>query len=190
MLSMAAIRGRASRQRRRKAGSTGEAAGEWDKTTPHRALRQALDAEEYERAARIRDELGRERVRVELSVSAANSAFYSAFSSRSVDAMENVLSRSDDVRVVHPGMSEVTGQSDVRASWRSMLRHSIHTNARITPERVCISVRDGKLAIVTCEEVAETDSGTGRLAATNIFEHDDELGKWLLLQHHASNITG
>lgn len=171
-------------------GADGGLEDEEDQKSTRIDLQNAIEAEEYETAAQIRDVHGRAKVSAELEVSAANKRFYAAFSKGDIQSLTNLLSNSDSVRVIHPSTAEVRGFEDVHASWSLMLRESLSSGASIACVHEDVHVSpDTFTAFVTCEEVAVTDSGTGRLAATNVFEYDASQAEWKLMHHHASPIT-
>ena len=67
-----------------------------------------------------------------------------------------------------------------------LLRFSI-TNTKVR-------IFDNKIAVVVCLENIETTLANGQaikigIIATNIFERNEQLNKWLLIHHHGSPIT-
>jgi ketosteroid isomerase-like protein len=111
------------------------------------------------------------------AVLAANLAFYQAFTSQDVPAMEALWARRAPVSCTHPGWVALTGRGAVLESWRSILQN---------PEAPHVMCHDdtaflhGDVAIVLCEE----ELADGHLSATNIFVKED--GEWRLVHHQAS----
>ena len=54
-------------------------------------------------------------------VIAANEAFYTAFRSRNMAAMEAIWSKDASASVIHPGWPGINGRKAVMASWKSIL---------------------------------------------------------------------
>src|SRR5262245_5599596 len=61
----------------------------------------------------------------------ANAAFYAAFGTRDIKAMEDVWSRDQPVSCIHPGWPVVHGRTEVMASWSGILAN------RNAPRIVC-----------------------------------------------------
>lgn len=114
------------------------------------------------------------------AVLSANLAFYHAFTTRDVAAMEAIWAAEATVVCVHPGWTPVVGRAAVLQSWRNIL---------INPEAPHVACHDdrafvyGETALVICEE--ELDDG--HLIATNSFVR--ERGRWRMIHHQASPIV-
>lgn len=112
-------------------------------------------------------------------VLAANDAFYAAFASGDLDAMEAVWSRAAPVSCCHPGWEPLLGRAQVMASFRAIIGNG--------PPPVRVSEASahivGDAAWVICVETLPT----GRLAATNLFVR--EAGRYRLVLHHAGPIA-
>jgi len=111
---------------------------------------------------------------------AANRAFYHAFSSRDLGAMDMLWARSVPVLCIHPGWPPLVDRAAVLSSWRDILKNPASPKAYSRNDRAFIY---GTTAVVICEEVLDG----GVLAATNIFV--DELGSWRLVHHQASPVA-
>jgi ketosteroid isomerase-like protein len=112
-------------------------------------------------------------------VRAANQAFYEAFRSGDLAAMDAVWARRIDVACAHPGWGALVGRDRVMASWRGIFDNE-------PPPVRCAEVRVhllGEVAFVTCEERLP---GV-RLLATNLFVLED--GAWRMVHHHAGMIA-
>jgi ketosteroid isomerase-like protein len=111
------------------------------------------------------------------AVLAANLAFYQAFTSHDVAAMEALWARRAPVSCTHPGWEALMGRGAVLESWRSILENPE------APHVMChddIALLHGDVAIVLCEE----ELADGNLSATNVFVKED--GEWRLVHHQAS----
>jgi len=107
----------------------------------------------------------------------ANAAFYAAFGTRDMEAMDDVWSRDQPVSCIHPGWPVLHGRSEVISSWAGIL------SGRNPPRIVCRSERAeliGNVAIITCVEVI---NGRETLAATNVFVKS--ASRWGMVHHQA-----
>lgn len=111
----------------------------------------------------------------------ANEAFYQAFASRDVGAMDEIWARGASVACIHPGWHVLTGRERVMASWVAILQNSDSPAIQCQDPEVFLH---GDLAFVVCYEVIGEDF----LIATNIFIRED--GAWRMLHHHACPTTG
>ncbi|MDA7946021.1 MAG: nuclear transport factor 2 family protein [Hyphomicrobiaceae bacterium] len=109
-------------------------------------------------------------------VLAANEAFYVAFRSKDLDAMDAIWAKKTKVSVIHPGWNTLVGRDEVMASWHRIIKSGgapeIHA---IQP----IVLLTGASAVVLCYEKADGSY----LAATNVFVQED--GAWRMIHHHA-----
>lgn len=145
------------------------------------ALANAVGAEDYTKAAALRDELQSLRVDEDVAVLAANSRFYEAFSTRDLKMMAD-LWRADGDQVIcsHPGFPPVLGHELVMSSWKQIFSG---IDDQIRPSDVHVRLlQGGASALVTCIEQIG-DSGSSKLIATNIFEKSDN--GWRMVLHHA-----
>jgi len=114
------------------------------------------------------------------AIIAANAAYYRAFSTGDVAAMDHIWA-DDGVSCVHPGWTPLIGRAAVVESYRNILT---------SPNRVRIAHREDT-AIVTGEEgrvvCIEIVEGTALLAATNFFRRVG--GAWRMVHHQASPIA-
>jgi ketosteroid isomerase-like protein len=109
-------------------------------------------------------------------VLAANSAFYEAFRTRDLAAMEQLWARALPVAVIHPGWPALHGRPAVLESWQRILGNAG------SPEITCARARAyllGEVAFVICNERLSD----GDLVATNVFAR--EAGRWRLVHHQA-----
>ena len=117
----------------------------------------------------------------EVSVLAANAAFYEAFTTSDVKKMQDLWAVGDDVSCIHPGHPTIAGSSAVINSWRALFSTGNMPPLRATRQKVVLR---GNVAWVTCQESAGDEPSS--LEAINVFERRD--GKWLMCHHHASPV--
>jgi ketosteroid isomerase-like protein len=130
--------------------------------------------------ARERTVIGGGAVSDGVAVTFANEAFYAAFASRDLAAMNDAWSRRADVTCLHPGWPPIVGRGEVMKSWRSILLGP--SPPVITCHRPATYLF-GDVAYVICfEQLGETV-----LVATNIFVRED--ATWRLVHHQAGPTT-
>ncbi len=113
------------------------------------------------------------------SVLFANEIFYVAFSSRDMEAMENIWARDTQPTCVHPGWQPLVGRRQVIESWRNILEGGEAPNVTCSGAR---AFRAGEAAYVTCTEHLARST----LIATNIFLR--EAGQWKIIHHQAGAV--
>jgi ketosteroid isomerase-like protein len=116
----------------------------------------------------------------EPTVRFANEAFYTAFLSRDLAAMDEVWSRRSTVTCVHPGWAPLIGRDRVMGSWQAILGNPQSPRIHCRDARVVLL---GDIAYVVCYE--ELDKATF-LVATNVFARED--GTWKLVHHQAGAV--
>jgi ketosteroid isomerase-like protein len=121
------------------------------------------------------------------AVGEANQAFYKAFESLDIKALEEAWVRGDHVKCVHPGWPLLTGWAAVRKSWERIFTSTESIQFILTDVQIQVS---GRLGWVTLTEnilsgVGENMSTTSVLA-TNLFERTED--GWHIIHHHASHI--
>jgi hypothetical protein len=110
---------------------------------------------------------------------AANAAFYAAFASGDLAAMDALWAKSAPVACCHPGWEPLLGRASVLASWRAIFESG-------APPVRCEDASGlllGEVALVICTEVLQA----GTLAATNVFVREE--GRLRLVHHHAGPVA-
>ena len=125
-------------------------------------------------------------------VSKVNAEFYHAFESLSIETMDKLWKHDENVICIHPGWDLFTGWLAIRESWITIFENTEIIKFTITNTK--IRTFNNKVAVVVCLENIETTSANGRVIkigviATNIFERNEQLNQWLLIQHHGSPVT-
>jgi ketosteroid isomerase-like protein len=110
---------------------------------------------------------------------AANAAYYRAFATRDLAAMETLWAE-DGVTCVHPGWPVLVGRAPILRSYRDIFRNPSQEAVSAREERLVVDGADGRVFCV--EEV-----GGGLLLATNWFRAIE--GRWRLLHHQASPLA-
>ncbi|WOH08132.1 hypothetical protein DCAR_0727569 [Daucus carota subsp. sativus] len=156
-----------------------------NKQSLERELQNAIDEENYARAAKIRDSLRNLQEDSKASVLAANAQFYNSFRNGDLVTMQALWSKGDNVCVVHPGVSGISGYDLVMGSWEFVWA-DYEFPLQIEVKDVQVNVR-GDLGYVTCIEMVKTKGKSwGRQFATNVFEKIN--GQWFMCIHHASYV--
>eukprot|EP00899_Mesostigma_viride_P000571 jgi/Mesvir1/10514/Mv21762-RA.1 len=148
-------------------------------------LNEAIAQEDYEAAARLRDELRESENRAEAAVLDVNRRFYDAFQSCDREAMGTLWDKQGEVHCIHPAAMCIAGYDEVMSSWEMVFSAGANSLA-ISLDDVQVNVA-GDMAYVTCIEVVRSTNGSkGRLMGTNIFKRRPE--GWFMVLHHASQI--
>lgn len=109
----------------------------------------------------------------------ANDAFYAAFVSADVHAMDALLAKKNPVSCIHPGAPILINRTIVMESWRSIFKGD---EAPVVVPYEATAMVVGDMGWVTClEQVGEAVA-----AATNIFVKED--GQWKMT-HHQAGVT-
>lgn len=114
------------------------------------------------------------------AILAANAAFYSAFSTGTIEELAQLWADGEDISCIHPGWPALVGRSAVIGSWRDIL---LGPNR---PHIICqepYAIVTGDTGRVLCVEVI----GQLALAATNHFKRVDRA--WRLVHHQSSPIA-
>ena len=110
-----------------------------------------------------------------------NAAFYEAFASRDIEAMDELWARGVEVACVHPGWQALHGRDEVMASWRAILlggnAPDIHCEAA-----TALPLGDSA-GLVVCTERIEGEA----LVATNTFVREG--GLWHVAHHQSGPLS-
>lgn len=118
------------------------------------------------------------------AVTAANDAFYRAFESGELAAMDRVWEHSERVSCTHPGMPAVHGWDAVRRSWQAILGGGAVPQFIVTEERVTVV---GDAAWVVGVENMILPGGSGAGSVVNTFVRGGR--GWLMVGHHGAPIS-
>lgn len=125
-----------------------------------------------------------------LMVLEVNSEFYHAFEDLSIEKMDRLWKHDDNIVCIHPGWDLFTGWLAVRESWMTIFHNTEMIKFIIT--NIKIRIFDN-IAIVVCFENIQTSVNRQTVrfgvAATNIFEYNNENREWLLIHHHGSSVS-
>ena len=106
----------------------------------------------------------------------ANDAFYAAFGTGDIDAMNAVWAGDAPCVCLHPGATPIFDRAEIMRSWSHILADPGVREMQMHSARVV--VYDG-FALVTCFE----SMAGGTLVALNAFIRED--GQWRMISHQA-----
>jgi ketosteroid isomerase-like protein len=110
----------------------------------------------------------------------ANAAFYRAFATGDLDAMESLWARRAPVACTHPSGETLQGRVQVLAAWRALFGGG---GPPPIVSRDATAYPLGEAGFVTCIEAVPG----GTLAATNVFAREE--GRFRIVHHHAAPIA-
>lgn len=105
----------------------------------------------------------------------ANEAFYNAFTTSDLTAMDALWARDTHVTCVHPGWHALTTRENIIESWRQMFAAGSTSVICRGPE-VFVT---GEVALIICYE----QLSDAVLVATNIFRRQSD--EWRMVHHQA-----
>jgi len=101
-------------------------------------------------------------------VSFVNEAFYLAFESKDIAAMENIWADQEDLYCLHPGWHPLTGRKDIIESWTRILTNTAQPQISFdSPQYLRIS--DNSVAVICFERSPQQN-----MIATNIYRKSSE----------------
>lgn len=114
---------------------------------------------------------------------AAERAFYQAFTDRDLTAMKAVWVDAPRAACVHPGSGLLLGTDAIMSSWRDIFSGTSAPRVRVT---VVQSWADTRTAVHIVEEHIESSDQdrSATVIATNLYERVQQ--GWLMRVHHAS----
>ena len=136
-------------------------------------------------------EVAREKAQVEK----ANAAFYAAFETADLDAMQDLWLDDPETLCVHPGALPVRGTPAINRSWALIMANTPYIQFFLTDVEVSLLTSEGRdVSSVTCTENVltageHTDPGSfggAKAVATNVFVRTAD--GWRLWIHHASPV--
>lgn len=110
----------------------------------------------------------------------ANAAFYKAFASRDVAAMDELWAKKAPVVCIHPGWPPLMGREAVLEGWRRILSNPSQPALQMMAPRVTLW---GDVALVLCFEKVEDQY----LIASNLFVREGKA--WRLSHHQAGPVA-
>ena len=115
---------------------------------------------------------------VKAQVEAANTAFYTAFETADLDAMQDLWLDDPETLCVHPGALPVRGTPAINRSWALIMANTPYIQFFLT---------DVEVSVLTADENTDRDSfGGAKAVATNVFVRTPD--GWRLWIHHASPV--
>ena len=120
-------------------------------------------------------------------VTQTNEAFYKAFESLDVAAMDQVWAHQEYVTCIHPGWSIRVGWPAVRDSWVVIFNNTFSMEFQLTELQVQVAA---DVAWVICTENITSRVGeatqNSQVVATNLYERIGET--WKIIHHHGSHL--
>ena len=120
-------------------------------------------------------------------VTQTNEAFYKAFESLDVAAMDQVWAHQEYVTCIHPGWSIRVGWPAVRDSWVVIFNNTFSMEFQLTELQVQVAA---DVAWVICTENITSRVGeatqNSQVVATNLYERIGE--NWKIIHHHGSHL--
>lgn len=122
------------------------------------------------------------------AVREANVSFYRAFETLDIKRMDDIWSKEDYIKCIHPGWHVRIGWGEIRDSWVLIFNHTraIKFSIDLLDVRVV-----GDWACVVCLESISTQEQEawidGKVLATNLFEWHG--GQWRIFHHHGSPLV-
>ncbi len=120
-------------------------------------------------------------------VTRTNEAFYKAFESLDVSAMDRVWAHQEYITCIHPGWSIRIGWPAVRDSWVVIFNNTFSMEFQLTELQVQVAA---DVAWVICTENITSRVGdatqNSRVVATNLYERIGD--EWKIIHHHGSHL--
>lgn len=115
------------------------------------AMQAAVKAEDFKKAATIRDFLQARKFEGEMGILSANQEFFAAFKARDIERMSNLWHSGDHSCCIHQAKRPVHGHQAVMESWTRAFRERKRRNADYTTQSVVIRDNIGRI-VVTSEK--------------------------------------
>jgi len=97
-------------------------------------------------------------------VSFVNEAFYLAFESKDVTAMENIWADQEQMYCLHPGWHPLTGRKDIIESWTRILANTAQPQISFDSPKY-LSISRDSVAVICFERSPQQN-----MLATNIYQ--------------------
>ena len=101
-------------------------------------------------------------------VSFVNEAFYLAFESKDLSAMESIWADREDIYCLHPGWHPLTGRKNILESWARILSNEAQPQISFDSPKFMPTGPDS-VAVICFERAPQQN-----LIATNIYQRDEE----------------
>ena len=122
------------------------------------------------------------------AIAQANQAFYHAFETLKIEAMEQVWAKDADIQCGHPGWRILRGWGPVMESWKRIFENTPSMQFALTDVNIQVS---GEVAWVTLyENLNSSIQGQNFSAAiltTNVFQKTAD--GWRMILHHGSSVA-
>lgn len=157
--------------------------------TLRQELAAAVSAESFAKAALLRDEIAALKHDTEVQVQIANAEFYEALRAHDEKAMQRIWADgplSSFCTRPYDGFPQLHSREAILQCW---LEVSSDKLIHVSDAR-CVVLRGGQSAVVQCvERRLGKGPGDGAIAATNIFELDEESDTWRLVLHQSMPVS-
>ena len=110
-------------------------------------------------------------------VSFVNEAFYLAFESKDLSAMENIWADQDDMYCLHPGWHPLRGRKHILESWARILSNEAQPQISFDSPRF-MQIALNSVAVICFERGPQQN-----LIATNIYQIND--GRFQMILHQS-----
>ena len=122
------------------------------------------------------------------AIAQANQAFYRAFETLKIEAMERVWARDGDIQCGHPGWRILRGWGPVMESWKRIFENTPSMQFTLTDVNIQVS---GEVAWVTLYENLNSSiqgqSYSAAILTTNVFQKTAD--GWRMILHHGSSVS-
>jgi len=118
----------------------------------------------------------------------AETAFYEALERADLELMMAVWSEDEDILCVHPGGARLTGQDQVRESWRQILAGDARARVHLSQQ---VAITGPMLAVHSVHEnfsVPGEKRPLQAVVATNVYLRT--AAGWRMIVHHGSPAPG
>jgi len=122
------------------------------------------------------------------AIAQANQAFYRAFETLQIEAMEQVWAKDADIQCGHPGWRILRGWGPVMESWQRIFENTPSMQFTLTDVNIHVS---GGVAWVTLYEnlngSIQGQTFSAAILTTNVFQKTAD--GWRMILHHGSTVS-